>query len=42
VPDDLQRILGTHAIGQPLVVQVLRGRELVAIEVHPSELPDAA
>ncbi len=41
-PDDLQRILGSHAIGQPLVVQVLRRRELVALEVHPTELPDAA
>jgi S1-C subfamily serine protease len=41
-PDDLQRILGSHAIGQPLVVRVLRGRELVALEVHPTELPNAA
>lgn len=41
-PDDLQRILGTHAIGQPVAVRVLREADLVTFEAHPTELPDAA
>jgi len=40
-PDDLQRVLGRHPIGEPLNVEVLRGAERIAITALPSELADA-
>jgi S1-C subfamily serine protease len=40
-PDDLQRILGVHAIGQPVIVHVLRESEPIALEAYPTELPDS-
>ncbi|KRT76121.1 MAG: hypothetical protein XU14_C0064G0001, partial [Armatimonadetes bacterium CSP1-3] len=40
-PDDLQRALGRHMLGEPLVLEVLRGGERVSVETTPTELPDA-
>ena len=40
-PDDLQRALGRHALGEPLLLEVLRGGDRVTVETLPSELPDA-
>jgi S1-C subfamily serine protease len=39
-PDDLQRILGKHPIGDVLAVEVLRGSERHLLTTRPSELPD--
>jgi len=39
-PDDLQRILGKHPIGDVLAVEVLRGSERRLLTARPSELPD--
>lgn len=39
-PDDLQRILGKHPIGDVLAVEVLRGDERHLLTTRPSELPD--
>ncbi|MGH2436739.1 MAG: S1C family serine protease [bacterium] len=38
-PDDLQRVLGRHTIGESVSVEVLRGPERRAIRVTPTELP---
>ncbi|HEV8352666.1 MAG TPA: trypsin-like peptidase domain-containing protein [bacterium] len=38
-PDDLQRALGRHAVGEPLAVDVVRGSERETLTVHPTELP---
>lgn len=40
-PDDLQRVLGRHPIGEPLTVEVLRGAERVVLTTVPTELADA-
>jgi S1-C subfamily serine protease len=40
--DDLQRVLGRHAVGTALALQVLRGGERLALESTPTELPDGA
>ncbi len=39
-PDDLQRVLGRHPIGQPLTVEILRGMERIAVTTLPTELAD--
>jgi S1-C subfamily serine protease len=39
-PDDLQRALGRHSVGEPLAVDVVRGSERETLTVHPTELPD--
>lgn len=39
-PDDLQRVLGRHPIGEPLTIHVLRGAELQTLTARPAELPD--
>lgn len=39
-PDDLQRVLGRHAIGEPLTVEILRGVERLTLTARPAELPD--
>jgi S1-C subfamily serine protease len=39
-PDDLQQELGSHPIGQPLVVDVLREGQKRTFVVRPTELPD--
>lgn len=39
-PDDLQRVLGKHPIGEPLTVEILRGVERLTLTAHPTELPD--
>lgn len=41
-PDDLQRALAAHPIGQPLPIEVLRGAERLRIVAHPRELPPGA
>lgn len=41
-PDDLQRVLGRHTIGESVAVEVLRGAEWRSIHVTPSELPESA
>lgn len=41
-PDDLQRALGAHPIGEALPIEVLRGAERLRIVTHPQELPPAA
>jgi S1-C subfamily serine protease len=38
-PDDLQRALGAHPVGEMLSVEVLRGAERVRMAAHPRELP---
>jgi S1-C subfamily serine protease len=38
--DDLQLTLGRHGIGEPLAVHIIRNGEQIALEVHPTELPD--
>ncbi len=40
-PDDLQRILGRHPIGEPLNVEVIRGAERFVVTALPTELADA-
>ena len=40
-PDDLQRILGRHPIGEPLSVEVIRGAERFVVTALPTELADA-
>ena len=40
-PDDLQRALGRHVLGEPLVLEGLRGGGPVTVETTPTELPDA-
>jgi S1-C subfamily serine protease len=37
--DDLQLVLGQHAIGAPLVLSVLREGRRVEVTTHPAELP---
>ncbi len=39
-PDDLQRILGRHPIGEPLAVELLRGAERLVVTTLPTELAD--
>ncbi len=39
-PDDLQRALGRHPIGEPLTVELLRGAERVVVTALPTELAD--
>lgn len=39
-PDDLQRVLGRHSIGEPLTVEILRGVERLTLTARPAELPD--
>ena len=39
-PDDLQRVLGGHPIGDSLVVLALRGEQRISLELRPTELPD--
>lgn len=39
-PDDLQRVLGDHPIGDSLVLLALRGEQRVSLELRPTELPD--
>lgn len=39
-PDDLQRVLGRHPIGEPLTIEVLRGAQRIPLTARPSELPD--
>jgi S1-C subfamily serine protease len=41
-PDDLQVALGNHVIGEPLVVEVLRGGDRLRLTTMPTELRDAA
>ena len=41
-PDDLQRALARHAIGEALMVDVLRGAERLTLLTQPTELPDEA
>lgn len=41
-PDDLQVTLGRHRIGDPLVIEVLRGQERLVIETMPTLLKEAA
>lgn len=41
-PDDLQRSLGAHPVGEALSVEVLRGAERVRVITHPRELPAQA
>ncbi len=38
--DDLQRALGRHAIGEPLVVEIVRGGRRLTLTARPTELPD--
>ncbi len=38
--DDLQRALGRHAIGEPLVVEIVRGGRRLTVTARPTELPD--
>jgi len=38
--DDLQRALGRHPIGEPLVVEILRAGRLLRLTTRPTELPD--
>jgi S1-C subfamily serine protease len=40
-PDDLQRALGRHPVGEPLTVDVVRGSERETLTAHPTELPDS-
>ena len=37
--DDLQRALGGHAIGEPLVVEIVRGGRRLTLTARPTELP---
>ncbi len=39
-PDDLQRVLGRHAIGESVTIEVLRGAERRSFRVTPTELPE--
>ncbi len=39
--DDLQRALGRHAVGESLLLEILRGGERLTVETVPTELPDA-
>jgi S1-C subfamily serine protease len=41
-PDDLQVVLGTHPIGEPLVLAVLRGDEQLTVQTLPTLLKEAA
>ena len=41
-PDDLQRSLGAHPVGEALSIEVLRGAERVRMITHPRELPAEA
>jgi S1-C subfamily serine protease len=41
-PDDLQVALGEHRVGDALMVEALRGDELLRMETIPTELRDAA
>jgi S1-C subfamily serine protease len=40
-PDDLQRVLGRHPIGEPLNIEALRGAERLVLTTVPTELSDA-
>jgi S1-C subfamily serine protease len=40
--DDLQLALGQHAIGEPLVLVILRGGQRMDVVTHPAELPEEA
>ncbi len=40
--DDLQLALGQHAIGEPLVLVILRGGQRMDVVTHPGELPEEA
>ncbi|MDQ7849187.1 MAG: trypsin-like peptidase domain-containing protein [Armatimonadota bacterium] len=39
-PDDLQRALGRHTLGQRLFLEILRGGRRLVLEALPTELPD--
>lgn len=39
-PDELQRALGRHTIGEALPIEVLRGAERLTLTSRPTELPD--
>lgn len=39
-PDDLQRAMERHTIGEPLTVEVLRGAERLTLTTRPTELPN--
>src|SRR5579872_1406061 len=41
-PDDLHIVLGRHALGRALSLEVVRGNERIAIEAMPTELNEAA
>jgi S1-C subfamily serine protease len=41
-PDDLQRALGRHQVGEALAVEIVRGSEREQLTVLPTELPDTA
>jgi S1-C subfamily serine protease len=38
--DDLQLALARHPIGAPLKIHIIRYREIISLEVSPTELPD--
>jgi len=40
-PDDLQRALGRHTLGQRLLLEILRGGQRLVVEALPTELPDS-
>lgn len=41
-PDDLQIVLGRHALGTPLILEIVRRNERLTIEAMPAELSEAA
>jgi len=38
--DDLQRSLGRHPIGEPLMLELVRDSRRLTVLTHPTELPD--
>ena len=40
--DDLMLVLGRHAIGESVPVEIVRGAERITVEVRPTELPEDA
>jgi len=38
--DDLQRALGRHPIGEPLMLELVRDGRRLTLLTHPTELPD--
>ncbi len=41
-PDDLQRVLGRHPIGEPLAIELLRGAERIVVTALPTELAEVS